>query len=133
MAPRFHFIGLVATDLARSLAFYRRLGLDIPAGADQQPHVEVTLPGGQLLAWDTADTVRSFDPDWTPPVGGSRINLAFDCGAPEQVDAVYAELCAAGRGGHLAPFDAPWGQRYAVILDPDGNGVDLFAAAPAAG
>lgn len=127
MTPRFDLIGLVTADLPGSLAFYRRLGLDIPAGADAVPHVEATLPGGMRLAWDTAETIRSFDPDWAPPRGGARIALAFDCGEPAQVDAVYAEMLAAGATGHLAPFDAVWGQRYAVLLDPDGNAVDLFA------
>ena len=31
----------------------------------------------------------------------------------------------------LEPFDAFWGQRYATVLDPDGNAVDLFAPSPA--
>jgi uncharacterized glyoxalase superfamily protein PhnB len=44
------------------------------------------------------------------------------------VDARYAELTAAGYEGHLKPFDAFWGQRYAVVHDPDGNAVDLYAA-----
>ncbi|MEU1948938.1 hypothetical protein ABZ554_42425, partial [Streptomyces sp. NPDC020125] len=34
MTARFNAIGLVVADLAGSLAFYRRLGLDIPAEAD---------------------------------------------------------------------------------------------------
>jgi uncharacterized glyoxalase superfamily protein PhnB len=34
---------------------------------------------------------------------------------------------AAGYHSELEPFDAFWGQRYATVLDPDGNGVDLFA------
>ena len=34
---------------------------------------------------------------------------------------------SAGHRSHLAPFDAFWGQRYATLLDPDGNPVDLFA------
>jgi catechol 2,3-dioxygenase-like lactoylglutathione lyase family enzyme len=131
IAPRIDLIGLVVADMAASLAFYRRLGLDLPAAADGQPHVEVTLPGGLRLAWDTVETVRSFDPGWAPATG-SRVSLAFDCGAPERVDAVYAELTAAGHPGHLKPWDAFWGQRYAAVLDPDGNGVDLFAAAPGA-
>jgi hypothetical protein len=29
--------------------------------------------------------------------------------------------------GERAPWDAPWGQRYAVVKDPDDNGIDLFA------
>ncbi|GGO11096.1 glyoxalase [Microbispora rosea subsp. aerata] len=133
MAPTFDLIGLVVTDMAASLAFYRRLGLDIPASADTEPHVEVTLPGGLRLAWDTIDTIRSFDPSWSPATGGPRVALAFRCDTPEEVDRLYADLVAAGYEGHLKPWDAFWGQRYAVVHDPDGNGVDLFAALPATG
>ncbi|MFB9236475.1 VOC family protein [Plantactinospora siamensis] len=125
--PRFDLLGLVAADLPASLAFYRRLGVDIPADADAQPHVEVTLPGGLRLAWDTIETIHAFDPGWSASAGGSRMSLAFDCAEPAQVDAVYADMVAAGAAGHLAPFDAFWGQRYAVLHDPDGNAVDLFA------
>jgi catechol 2,3-dioxygenase-like lactoylglutathione lyase family enzyme len=120
-------IGLVVEDLARSLAFYRRLGLDIPPEADTAPHVETTLPGGLRLAWDPVATIRSFDSSWQPPAGSPRVALAFLCSSPAEVDALYAELVAAGAAGHLEPFDAPWGQRYATVHDPDGNGVDLFA------
>ena len=55
-------VEVVVEDMARSLAFYRRLGLDVPAGADSEPHVEVGLPGGLKLAFDTRETIRSFDP-----------------------------------------------------------------------
>src|SRR4051794_12211815 len=70
MTPRFAVIGVVASDLAASLAFYRRLGLAFPDGAEEQPHVEAELPGGLTLALDTEDTVRSFHPGWRPPAGG---------------------------------------------------------------
>ncbi|MFG2406594.1 VOC family protein [Streptomyces brevispora] len=131
MTPRLDAIGIATADLPASLAFYRLLGLDIPDGAESAPHVEVTLPGGQRLLWDTEDVVRSFDPEWSRPKGGERLGLAFLCDSPAEVDAVYAELTGAGHRGHLKPWDAVWGQRYAVVLDPDGCAVSLFA--PAAG
>lgn len=130
MAPSFDLIGLVVADLSKSLAFYRRLGLDIPASADTEPHVEVTLPGGPRLAWDTTETIRSFDPGWTPPSGSPRIGLAFRCDDPAEVDRVYTDLVGAGYEGHRQPWDAFWGQRYAIVHDPDGNSVELFAALP---
>jgi catechol 2,3-dioxygenase-like lactoylglutathione lyase family enzyme len=133
MTPRFDAIGLVVADMGKALGFYRRLGLEIPDNADSAPHVEVALPGGCRLLFDTVDTIRSFDPDWSPPQGGQRIDLAFACDSPDDVDATYARLTDAGYDGHLPPWNAFWGQRYAVIRDPDGNGVDLFAALPSDG
>lgn len=127
MTPRFDLIGLVVADMGRSLAFYRRLGVDVPVGAEDQPHVEVTLPGGVRLAWDTIDTIRSFHPDWTPPHGGPGIALAFACADAAEVDAVFADLVDAGYEPSLHPWDAVWGQRYATVHDPDGHPVDLFA------
>ena len=128
MAPRFDLIGVVVSDMAASLAFYRRLGLEIPADADAAPHVECPLPGGLRLAWDTEDTMRSFDPSWSAPTGGHRLSLAFACDSPADVDATYATLVGSGSTGHLEPWVAFWGQRYASVLDPDGNVIDLFAA-----
>jgi catechol 2,3-dioxygenase-like lactoylglutathione lyase family enzyme len=119
-------VELVVSDMAAALAFYRRLGLDIPADADREPHVDIDL-GGLRLAFDTEATILSFDPRWSPPNGGHRMALAFDCVTPEQVDAAWAELTGAGYSGHLAPWDAFWGMRYAVVHDPDGTPVDLFA------
>jgi catechol 2,3-dioxygenase-like lactoylglutathione lyase family enzyme len=128
MAPTFNAIGLAVADMGKSLAFYRRLGLSFPAGADREPHVEAELPGGLRLLIDTHDTIRSFDPDFTPHLGGT---LAFSCADPAEVDSTHAGLVAAGHQSHKDPWDAPWGQRYAVVLDPDGTSIDLFAALPA--
>ena len=77
MPPQLDLIGLVVEDMARSLAFYRQLGLHLPPEADQEPHVDTALPGGMRLAWDTVETIRSFDPDWQPATGGPRVSLAF--------------------------------------------------------
>lgn len=130
MSARLDAVGLVVADMARSPAFYRILGLDIPAEADAEPRVEAALPGGLRILWDTIETIRSFDPSWTPPSGGHGIGLAFACDAPADVDLTFEALVGAGYKGYLAPWDAFWGQRYATVRDPDGNGVDLFAPLP---
>ncbi|MFJ9632292.1 VOC family protein [Streptomyces sp. NPDC091280] len=128
MTPRFDAIGLVVSDMAASVAFYRRLGFGFPEGAESLPHAEALLPGGLRLLLDTEDTVRSFHAGWQPPAGGGgRAALALRCDDPGEVDRVYEELVGAGHHGELKPWDAFWGQRYAVVHDPDGNGVDLFA------
>ena len=130
MTPRFDAIGLVVSDMAASVAFYRRLGFAFAEGAEREPHTEAQLPGGLRLLLDTEETVRSFHPGWRPPSGSARASLALRCDGPAEVDAVYEEVVGAGGHGELKPWDAFWGQRYAVVHDPDGNGVDLFAPLP---
>lgn len=127
MTPRFDCVGIVVKDMRAALAFYRRLGLSIPDERDQDQHVELALPSGLRLAWDREDVIASFDPNFDPRARGARISLAFECGSPAGVDQVYADLVAAGHEGHLQPWDAFWGQRYASVRDPDGNSIDLFA------
>jgi catechol 2,3-dioxygenase-like lactoylglutathione lyase family enzyme len=119
-------VEIVVADMARALAFYRLLGLDIPADADAEPHVDVELAGGMRLAFDTEATIASFHPAWRPGTGG-RVTLAFALPDPAAVDAAYAQIVEAGYHGELKPFDAFWGMRYATVHDPDGTGIDLFA------
>jgi uncharacterized glyoxalase superfamily protein PhnB len=130
--PQLAVVGLIVSDLQRAVGFYRRLGLQFPDDPDPdgQGHVEATLPGGFTFTIDTEETIRSFDPHWTPPSGGHRTALAFRCDSPEDVDRVYRELLDAGAAGHNPPWDAFWRQRYAQVEDPDGNVVDLFAPLP---
>lgn len=124
---RLDAFGLVVSDMAASLRFYRLVGLEIPDDADGEGHVDVDLGGGVRLMFDTVEVVRSFS-EWEPPSGGHRIGLAFRCESAADVDAAHDAVVAAGYRGHVAPFDAFWGQRYATVLDPDDNPVDLYAA-----
>jgi len=134
MAPSLNAIGMTVADMGKTLAFYGRLGLDIPTpvqtGTETEQHVECTLPGGTRLMWDSADLVRTLDPQWSPPQGSPRVSLAFECADPAEVDRMYADLVAEGFDGHREPWDAFWNQRYAMLRDPDGNGVDLYAPLP---
>ena len=127
MTLRLGFIGIVTGNMAASLAFYRALGVQIAPDQDDAPHVEAALDDGVILAWDTVETIRSFDSTFVPATGGHRIALAFNKGMPAAVDATFAALIDAGYTAHVEPWDAQWGQRYATLLDPDGNSVDLYA------
>ncbi len=121
--------GVIVADLAVAAAFYRRLGLEFPEDLDPEGHghVESGLPGGMRLMLDSEETIRSFDPGWTPPSAGHRTALGFLCDSPADVDSTFDELVAAGGKPYKEPWDAFWGHRYAQVLDPDGNMVELFA------
>ena len=120
-------IGIVVRDMETALAFYRLLGLDIPPDAGTEPHVEIALENGFRIAWDTIELMESIHPGWGVP-DGHRMVLAFKCASPEEVNTLYKQVIGAGHQTHKAPWDAFWDQRYAVVIDPDGNLIDLFAS-----
>ena len=68
-------------------------------------------------------------PGWAPPSSYGSPGSRWPSGSapPAEVDALFEKLIEAGHPGLLKPYDAPWGQRYATVADPDGNWVDLFA------
>ena len=127
MAVRLDGFGLVVEDMAETLAFYRLIGLDIPAAADMEGHVEIDLGGGNRLMLDTVEIVRSFDDTWRSPQERGRLGLAIRTGAPAEVDATHQRVVEAGYRSHRAPWNAFWGQRYAIVVDPNGVLVDLYA------
>jgi uncharacterized glyoxalase superfamily protein PhnB len=124
--PELNAIGIVASDMARSIAFYRAVGLDVPE-APGEGHIDVAMSSGTRLMLDSEETVLSFRPDWTRATG-NQVGLAFECASPAEVDEVYARVTGAGFDGEKEPWDAFWGQRYAQLRDPDGVPVDLYAA-----
>ena len=126
LSTRLSMVGLMVEDMAKSLAFYRGLGLEIPEGAEEQGHVEVEIGGGVVLFWD-AVFAGAYDPDRDEPKGGSRVLLEFFVGSVEAVDARYGELVAEGHRGHKAPFETHFGAYMAMVDDPDGNTVLLTA------
>ena len=125
--PDLNAIGITVSDMRRSMRFYRLLGLDLPE--DAEGHVEATMPNGTRLMFDDEQVVRSFLPAWGR-TDGNQVALAFECASPAEVDEVYARVVAAGFEGEKEPWDAFWGQRYALLGDPDGVRVNLFAALP---
>ncbi|GMQ84921.1 MAG: VOC family protein [Acidimicrobiia bacterium] len=127
MKARFDALGIVVSDMEAALAFYRLLGLEFDEDPETPGHVEADLPGGTRLMLDTEQVITSFDPDFEPPTGSGRIGLAFVCDQPADVDRLHDEVVDAGHASSRSPFDAFWGQRYATVLDPDGNAIDLFA------
>jgi uncharacterized glyoxalase superfamily protein PhnB len=123
--PQLNATGIVTSDMARSIAFYRLLGLDVPETPDEG-HVEASMPSGFRLMFDSEEVIKSFRPDWDRATG-NQLSLAFECSSPAEVDETYARVVAAGFEGEKEPWDAFWGQRYAQLADPDGVPVDLFA------
>ena len=116
-------INLVVSDMEATVAFYRRLGLDIPDTdpAFQAHHRSARLPGGIDFDIDSVEFARHWDKGWRSGAGV----IGFKLSSREEVDAVYADLTSAGYLGQQEPYDAFWGARHAIVEDPDGNPVGL--------
>jgi catechol 2,3-dioxygenase-like lactoylglutathione lyase family enzyme len=124
--PTLNAIGITVSDMARSIAFYRALGLDVPETPDEG-HVDTFLPNGVRFMLDSEEVVRSFLPDWERE-DGNQIAIALECSSPAEVDEVHARVVAAGFQSEKDPWDAFWGQRYSILIDPDGVRINLYAA-----
>ena len=127
MTSRLAVISIVTKDMPAAVAFYQSCGLQLSSGGPAEQHSEFSGAGVTVML-DTREVIRQMDPNWQPPTGGHAMALAFDCGTPAEVDATFHRMVAAGAPAGKQPWDAFWGQRYAVVKDPDGNPVDLFAA-----
>src|SRR5262245_18572565 len=131
--PTLDLLDFVARDMDATLAFYRRLGLEIPDAtvwrtASGAHHVDVDLPNGFHLHFDSMALAKSFNRGWPAQTdAATRPIIGFSLPSREAVDALYADLVAAGYAGRQPPYDAFWGARYAVIEDPDGNHVGLMS------
>ena len=110
-------------DLGRTIAFYRRLGLRFPDGAETGVFVGVTTDEGVHLAFATHALTRGYDKGFKEPSGPSPNCLQFEVAFVARGRELAVDPVGLVARGHLAPHDAFWGARYAEVIDPDGNKV----------
>jgi uncharacterized glyoxalase superfamily protein PhnB len=120
-------INLVVGDMDAMLDFYRELGVEIAPTISpwDRHHRTVSTPEGFDFDLDSAEFAEKWDEGW--PTGGTGPVLGFRFASREAVDAAYERLTRAGAIGQQAPYDAFFGSRYAVVVDPEGNTVGLMS------
>jgi catechol 2,3-dioxygenase-like lactoylglutathione lyase family enzyme len=128
-AIRLDQVNLVVQDVPASRAFYGRLGLDFGDEGDpvwDDHHVSARQGDATPLDVDL-DSV-TFAAKWNQGASGrSGAVLGFKVDTRDAVDALVASLVADGVPVQQEPYDAFWGARYAVVSDPDGNGVGIMS------
>jgi catechol 2,3-dioxygenase-like lactoylglutathione lyase family enzyme len=128
MGLELYMVGVIVEDMPRAVEFYRRLGVEIPAGSEELEFVETKM-GGLTFFLSTTVAQARWDPAArTPATGGYRILLEFYVETTEALDAKYAELTGYGYASHCAPFDVSPTTRFAMVDDPDGNTILLSSA-----
>ncbi len=127
---RFSQINLITHDLAASVTFYRRLGLEIPAGrvweiGGHAQHAKADPRGDVGLEFDSRRLAHAYNRGFAAERG--RVVIGVELESREAVDALWTSLLEEGAQGLQPPYDAFWGARYAIVEDPDGNPVGLMS------
>jgi predicted lactoylglutathione lyase len=130
VALEISMFGLIVQDMQKSLEFYRRLGLAIPEGSEENTHVEAKMGNGSTFFLDSNPTL--WDPGFvkkdkrpvTAPDSYPMI-LEFSLKSQEAVDTTYHELTGFGYQGYRAPYTTSFGMYFAMIKDPDDNTILL--------
>ncbi len=134
--PTLDQINLVCGDTDASIAFYRRLGLDIPDAAIWRTatgahHISAgDQSGDQAIDFDIDST--AFAQCWNRGWKGrtdlqGRVVVGFSVDTRAAVDDVFRDMTSAGYRGLQEPVDAFWGARYAILEDPDGIAVGVMS------
>jgi catechol 2,3-dioxygenase-like lactoylglutathione lyase family enzyme len=128
-AVRLDQMNLIVRDVEANRAFYSRLGLDF--GPEHDPVWANHFAGsehGDHAAIDVDLHSTSFAQKWDNGwPGGTGVVLGFKVDSRQEVDDLVATLRGDGIPVQQEPYDAFWGARYAVVSDPDGNGVGIMS------
>lgn len=108
-------VTLEVSDMAATVAFFNTMGFDrIKFGGADAPFTSYKV-GTSHLNLQLVDTVDNHS--WGRPI--------FHVAAVDDVDAAHAAAVAAGYEPDFEPTDAPWGERYFHIQDPDGHEISI--------
>ncbi len=119
-------VGVSSRDMQKSVEFYSLLGFDFSGVDLTEAHVEpVTPEGSARLMIDSNQMIKDIFGE--EPVQGNHSTFAIEYSSVEELNSVADKLTKAGFVFKKEPWDAFWGQRYAIIADPDGCLVDLYA------
>jgi len=105
-------VTLSTTDLVRTVAFYETLGFPLVKCTPELGFATFRT-GGQHL------NITTEQGDKPTRWWGRAIFYVDD------VDAMHAHAVRLGFAPEFPPRDAPWGERYFHLLDPDGHEISF--------
>jgi catechol 2,3-dioxygenase-like lactoylglutathione lyase family enzyme len=101
-------VTFVVSDMARSVDFYTALGFETKYGGATADFTSFRAGEGHLNL--------ALRRDVAPLEGWGRAIFYVS-----DVDAMHARIVEAGLTPEFEPRDAPWGERYFHLRDPDGH------------
>lgn len=120
-------VEVTTSDMKQTVAFYKLLGFEFPEFKDDGDHLEPKTPAGSARLMIDARKMMT-EMLGTPPKPGNHGSFAIQYDSPAEIDSVAKKVKEGGFKLVKEPWDAFWGQRYAVVQDPDGYQIDLYAS-----
>jgi catechol 2,3-dioxygenase-like lactoylglutathione lyase family enzyme len=119
-------VGVTTSDLNQTVKFYELLGFKFPEYKPDEDHLEPeNVPGSARLMIDTKQLVTEILGE--EPRRGNHSAFAIEYDSAAEVNEIAEKVRSAGFKVVKEPWDAFWGQRYAIVADPDGYMIDLYA------
>jgi len=105
-------VTLATADMARAVRFYRSLGFRLRYGGE----------GAAFSSFHAGEGFLNLIADPPSPAGGWWGRVIFHVA---DVDGLYRTALALGLTPEAPPRDAPWGERYFHLRDPDGHALSF--------
>lgn len=119
-------VGVTSSDIRKSVEFYKILGFEFDEFDDGEQHVESVVKEGSIrLMIDHKELMESLLGEEPKPGNHASFAIAYE--SANEVNEIVRNLIDSGFKVKKEPFDAFWGQRYAMVVDPEGYTVDLYA------
>lgn len=119
-------VGIIVKDMKQSIEFYRLLGFE---NATKYSDDYVEIKNDEVrISLNTESMIESVY-GFKPQLSGERIELAFELKSDEAIKKVCNVVESQGYKVLKPMWLAPWNQYYALIEDPNGNILSLFANA----
>lgn len=126
MKIKFDMFALFVTNLTKMVEFYRDvIGIEIDWN-DEEPYAEFKHDGIRFSMFERKALPELLGQEATFPKGlNGSFELALNVGKSENVDKTFEIMVAKGAKSVYAPRNEPWNMRSAVIVDPDGNMIEI--------
>ena len=121
--PTLDQTNIICSDVDASIAFYRRLGVEIPdarvwrtsSGGHHASAAEQSVDGGIDFSLDSVVFAQHWNAAWKGRTDlRGRVVIGFGVTTRADVDDVFRDMTGAGYRGLQEPYDALWGARYAI-------------------
>ncbi|HEX9804481.1 MAG TPA: VOC family protein [Candidatus Dojkabacteria bacterium] len=118
-------VAVSSNNIEKTIEFYRILGFEFPDLNENEDHIESTNSDAVKLMIDSKSLLKEIIGEMPKPANHSSFAIQYD--SPEKVNKIVKDIESKNFKLVKKPWDAFWGQRYAIVEDPDGYKVDLYA------